>query len=134
MSALVGLAVMLAACNLQQKVEITPVPTPNIPAVQFRFPPNNTTIIEGAELDVEILATDGGIGVAQVEFKVDDQIQQVGRPQISQAVPAFTVKMNWTAQGVGRHPLTATAYRPDGTPSDTATIIIEVLPRPAATP
>jgi hypothetical protein len=36
--------------------------------------------------------------------------------------------MNWLAQGQGRHALTAIAYRPDGTQSDPATILVNVLP------
>ena len=49
-------------------------------------------------------------------------------PDISAAVPLFTVRMNWLAQGQGRHTLSAIAYRPDGTASDMETILVNVLP------
>jgi len=38
--------------------------------------------------------------------------------------------MNWLAAGVGRHQITAKAYRADNTPGDETTIVVEVIPRP----
>jgi hypothetical protein len=122
-------ACLLAACNLQQGVP-TLIPTPDIPRVQFLSPPNNSTVLEGVDLTIEILATDPGPGITKVELLVDEQPHQTGQPQVSAAVPTFTVKMNWLAQGVGKHPLTAIAYRADGRRSDPTTLIVEVLPRP----
>jgi hypothetical protein len=42
--------------------------------------------------------------------------------------PVFRVETNWPAQGVGRHRISAIAYRSDGTRSDEYSIIVEVLP------
>jgi hypothetical protein len=123
------LACALAGCNLLRQSAVTPFPTPDLPQARFLAPPNNATVVEGGELDIDILATDSGAGVARVELRVDDQKVQEGNPQVSASVPTFTVKMNWMAQGVGQHPLTAIAYRLDGTQSDPATILVQVLPR-----
>ncbi|NWG16268.1 MAG: hypothetical protein HXY41_06495 [Chloroflexi bacterium] len=125
---LIFLAALLpGACNLQQGTP-TPVPTPDAPQVEFRFPVNGSTILEGAELTIELLATDPGSGVARVELLVDDVFYRDGKPEVSPSVPTFTVTMNWLAQGVGPHAMTALAYRLDGVSSAPETIIIEVLP------
>jgi len=129
------IALLLAGCNIRtNNATNTPFPTPDIPRVQFMFPTNNATVLEGTDLTLELLAEDGGAGVARVDLLIDDLPHQSGIPKESLAVPVFTVRMNWLAEGVGFHSLTAVAYRADGT-SSTATIInVEVIPRPASTP
>ncbi len=123
---LVSVIVLLSACNLQSG-KSTPIPTPDIPDVQFQFPQNNSTVFEGVDLNIELLASDTGSGVARVDLLIDDQLYQQSKPQISEAVPTFTVTMNWLTSGIGQHSLTAVAYRQDGTASAPQTIIIEVL-------
>lgn len=118
---------LLAGCNLRQGPPAPP-PTPDAPRVEFRFPPNNSTVLDGADLTIELLATDAGSGVARIELLVDDLPHLDGRPQIAAAVPTFAVTMNWLAQGLGQHALTAIAYRLDGSASPPATIIVEVVP------
>jgi hypothetical protein len=122
------IALMLSGCNLQSGSP-TPFPTPNIPSIIFQFPQNNSTVLEGIDLNIDLVATDPGAGVARVELLVDDQPHQEGKPAISPEVPTFTVKMNWLAQGIGAHSFTAVAYRLDGTASAPQTIIVEVVPR-----
>jgi hypothetical protein len=122
------LIALLTGCNLQSGTP-TPIPTPNIPTVQFQFPTNNSTIVEGVDLDIDLLATDPGTGVARIELLIDDQPHQEGKPEISPQVPTFTVKMNWLVKGVGTHSLTAVAYRLDGTASAPETIIVDVVAR-----
>jgi hypothetical protein len=123
-----ALIILLSGCNLQSGTP-TPIPTPNIPSVEFQFPQNNSTVVEGVDLDIDVVATDPGTGVARVELLVDDQPHLEGKPEISPEVPTFTVKMNWLAQGIGAHSLTAVAYRLDGTASAPKTIIVEVVAR-----
>jgi len=123
---LLALILILSACNLQSGPP-TPIPTPNIPTVRFQFPQNNSTVLEGVELDIDLIASDPGPGVARVELLVDDQRHQEGKPEVSPQVPTFTVKMNWLAQGVGIHSFTAVAYRLDGTASVPVTILVEVV-------
>lgn len=122
------LVLLLAACNLSAQDAATATPPPALPVAEFLFPPNEATVEEGAEILVDILARDEGVGIARVEFHVDDQLINERGPDVSAAVNTFTVRMNWLAQGVGRHVFTATAYRPDGTQSDPATILVNVLP------
>lgn len=125
---LVMVGVLMAGCNLQSGTQ-TPIPTPDIPRVEFQFPQNNSTVLEGTDLNIDLVGSDPGPGVARIELLVDDQPHQEGKPAISPEVPTFTVKMNWLAQGIGAHSFTAVAYRLDGTASAPQTIIIEVLAR-----
>lgn len=123
---LVGL--VLTACNLQQGAP-TPLPTLDAPLVEFLSPVNGSTVFEGTDLIIDLVARDTGAGVAKVELLVDDLSHQEGEPVESAAVPTFTITMNWLAQGLGRHSLTALAYRPDGTASPPTIISIEVVAR-----
>lgn len=121
-------ALLVGGCNLSQ-LEPTPIPTPDAPHVEFRTPLNGSTVVEGNELMVELLATDPGDGIARVQLLVDDLPHQEGKPEVSAAVPTFTVIMNWQARGVGMHSLTAVAYRQDGSASSPAIIVVSVLPK-----
>ena len=96
---LVMVCVLMAGCNLQSGTP-TLIPTPNIPRVEFQFPQNNSTVLEGTDLNIDLVGSDPGSGVARIELLVDDQPHQEGKPTISPEVPTFTVKMNWLAQGV----------------------------------
>lgn len=126
---------LIAGCNIRtNNATNTPYPTPDIPRVQFLFPSNNATMIEGTAVTIQILAEDGGAGISRVELLIDDLPHQVGQPEVSSAVPTFTVNMDWVAQGVGFHSLTAIAYRADGGASNPTIINVEVLAAPASTP
>lgn len=125
----------LAGCNLDfSGATLTPFPTPDIPRVRFLYPENNAAVVEGAELRIEVLAEDPGAGVARVELLVDDVFLREGRPEISASVPTFTVTFNWLAQGIGRHSLSAVAYRLDGAASAPTTILVQVVAPPTAAP
>jgi hypothetical protein len=126
---------LLTSCNLRAgNVTNTPLPTPDIPRVRFLYPGNNSTVLENTDLRIDLLAEDGGAGVARVELLIDDISEREGAPEISEAVPTFTVTMNWLAKGVGKHSLIAIAYRPDGTASAPTTILVNVLPRGTPAP
>lgn len=125
---LMCILLLVAGCNLTNEPQPTATLPPPMPEVQFLFPANEATVVEGTDLDIELLASDEGIGIARVEFLVDDEVMNERGPDISAAVPLFTVRMNWLAQGQGRHTLSAVAYRPDGTASDIETILVNVLP------
>jgi hypothetical protein len=133
------LLTVLSACNLSTSPPGTPTPDLNIPLVQITFPANDANVIEGTDLRIEIAASDeAGDGIARVELRVDDTLVNERGPDISSAVPVFTVNMNWLAQGLGRHAITAIAYRTDGVQSDETTIVVNVLAdevgAPATTP
>jgi hypothetical protein len=124
-SCCVLLLLMTAACNLQFG-EPTPFPTPDFPQIDFELPANNASIVEGGELEILLLAQDTSLGITRVELIVDDLPFRESQPEISGAVPVFRVNMNWLAEGIGFHSLTAIAYRPDGTASRPRTINVLV--------
>jgi hypothetical protein len=130
---LVVVLLLGSACNLSTTPP-TAIPTPDLPRVEFQQPANGATIVEGSELTIDLVATDARAGIVRIELLVDDLPYREGTTENGLPVPTFHVLLNWLAQGVGRHVLTAIAYRPDGTPSDEMRILIEVLPRTTPTP
>ncbi|MCB9457551.1 MAG: hypothetical protein H6671_16315 [Anaerolineaceae bacterium] len=124
---LLVLVIAAAGCNLSSTAP-TPYPTPDLPRVEFLSPVNGSRVIDGVELDVELLAQDSTAGIARVELLVDDQPHGESQPEAN-SVPVYRVLLAWRAQGVGVHPLTAIAYRADGTPSDPVVILVEVVNR-----
>ncbi len=132
---LLCLALLLAGCNLRQgNATNTPFPTPDIPRIRFTFPDNNSSVLEGTDLSVQLLAEDLGDGIARVQLLVDDVSQGEGKPEIAPSVPAFSANIHWMAQGLGMHSLTAIAFRADGQASAPATLILSVIPRPTSPP
>ncbi|MAS35833.1 MAG: hypothetical protein CL610_17620 [Anaerolineaceae bacterium] len=126
-------AFLVAGCNLQVG-QPSPVPTPDIPQIEFQAPANNDSFVEGTDLTIALVAQDTGVGVARVELLVDDLPYREVSPEVSDVVPVFTVTMNWLAEGTGYHSLTAIAYRPDGVASRPVTISILITdPNDAAT-
>lgn len=104
-------------------------PTPSLPAISFLAPQMDAVYAQGDEIIITLVAEDrAGTGVARVELLVDDTPHQEALPEVSAAVPVFTVEMNWLAQGLGLHAMTAIAYRLDGTASPPATIRLLVGP------
>lgn len=129
---LTALMVSMSACNLQVGTP-TPPPTPDAPQIEFQTPTSAVLIIENTELNIELIARDAGVGVAKVELLIDDISYKEVSPTTSAAVPVFTVTMNWLAEGIGFHSMTAIAFRPDGTASPPVTIIVEVAPEQTET-
>ena len=125
---LIIVVLALAACNLQQGTP-TPLPTADAPAVEFISPVNGSSVFAGTDLTIELVARDAGAGVARLQLWVDDIPHQEGAPVETTTVPTFTVTMNWLAEGVGFHSLTAIAYRPDGSSSPPTIISIQVVER-----
>ncbi len=120
----------LSACNLTNSpVEITPEPTPDLPRVQILQPANNQQVIEGTEFTFDVVARDENPGIASVELRIDGVTQDQIPPAEDEFVPVLRAEIPWRASGIGLHVIEAIAYRPDGTPSDTAIINIEVVPR-----
>jgi hypothetical protein len=130
---LLSVLLWVSACNLSTTPP-TAIPTPDLPRVEFQQPLNGATIVEGSELTIDLVATDARAGIVRIELLIDDLPYREPETENGLPVPTFHVLLNWLAQGVGRHVLTAIAYRPDGTPSDEMSILVEVLPRTTTTP
>lgn len=118
---------LLTACNLA-KPTATPLPTPDIPQVKILSPANNQQVVEGFDFDLDISAFDRSGGIQRIELYVDEVLINTSQP-VNGTVPVFRATMNWLAQGVGWHVITAVAYRADDTRSDKYNITLEVIPR-----
>lgn len=124
------LVLLLSACNLtNDPVEITPEPTADLPRVEILEPANNQQVIEGTEFNFDVVGRDENPGIAYIELRIDDVPLEEVPPVDDEFVSVLRVSIPWRATGVGLHIVEAIAYRPDGTPSDSAIINIEVVPR-----
>lgn len=131
---LLVVAVLLSGCNLTQ-AEPTIVPTPDLPEVQILFPENNAQVVENYDLAIDVFAQDATSGIARIEVLLDGESLLTAAPDSEQPVlPQFRVETNWITAGVGRHVISATAYRLDGTASNEVAVIVEVVPRAETTP
>lgn len=117
----------LAACNLVHEAD-APAAPPAL-GVTFQQPANMTQVHVGEDVLLLLIAEDrSGPGVARVDLLVDDRLIQQGVPEVSVAVPLFTVQMRWRPGNPGLHAITAVAYREDGDSSAPETIALDVLP------
>lgn len=121
-----ALIVLLAGCNLDAG---TPVPTPDVPRVFITEPENNRQVLQGTNVTIQIEAEDDSVGIYRVELLANDELVQEYEPPNYQVEPIYAIRMSWLAESLGRHVLTAVSYRPDGTESRPATLILEVIPR-----
>jgi len=122
------LALWLAGCTLSNQA-ISVTPTPELPTVEFLFPANDAQVYESTDMTISLLAVDRAVGIAKIELLVDEQPHLEAAAIEQPSVPIFTADMNWLAINPGRHTLTATAYRLDGTAVASKTMVIEVLAR-----
>jgi hypothetical protein len=120
-------ALALTGCNLEEPATPTPVVTPDIPTVEFVYPERDARVVEGAELKIDLVARDSTIGVRRIELYLNGQLLNTAEPPNAPTELVFRVEMNWFANGIARHVLSAIAYRPDGTRSDETFLDIEVV-------
>jgi len=127
--------IVLAGCTIRTtRLEQTPIATPDLPRVQFLYPENNSIVIEGTDLRLDILAEDESVGVAQIEVFVDGASLVAAPPPDALVQQVYRIETNWLAQGIGLHTISAIASRPDGTQSDEVTIVVDVQLRPTDEP
>jgi len=127
-SLIVMILFVVSACTLEQP---TVEPTPDLPQIMITEPENGRQVFEGVNVTVEIEASDGQVGISRLELYADGQLLQESSIPNYQVEPVYVVQMSWRAEGIGRHILEAVAYRPDETPSRSAIIELDVIPREA---
>ena len=119
---------LLAGCTLSAAAPTpTPLPpTPDIPRVNFLYPQDNSLVVEGSELRIDIVAQDS-VGIQKIEVRLNGQLLIPPTWPETGPAPVYRLETNWIATGIGRHVLSAIAYRSDGTRSDETIIEIEVI-------
>jgi hypothetical protein len=118
------LLLALVGCNLAVE---PPLPTPDVPLLEFHSPPTEARVIEGATLGFDISARDSTVGIEKIIFFIDGSVVQEALIGNYEVRPLFRVNIEWTAQAIGWHDVSAIAYRPDGTQSREEHISIEVI-------
>ena len=120
--------ILLAGCTLSaESLTPTPLPpTPDIPSVTFLYPQDDTLVVEGSELRIDIVAQDS-VGIQKIEVRLNGQLLIPPTWPETGPAPVYRLETNWIATGIGRHVLSAIAYRSDGTRSDETIIEIEVI-------
>ncbi len=121
------LVLWLAGCNLAL-AEPTAIPTPALPTVEFLYPLNNAQVYEGTDLTFDILARDEILGVERIELYLNGELLNQAVLQNYTYLKVFRVEMNWVTNGIGRHAISAIAYRPTGAASAETYLTIEVIP------
>jgi hypothetical protein len=122
----IAITLVLAGCNLDSSTP-TPVPTPDIPSVEFLYPDNDARVTEGTDLTIDIVARDDTAGIQRIELYVNGQLLNTATVPDFGTEPVYRVEMNWFANGIARHVLSAIAYRADGTPSEETFLDVEVV-------
>jgi hypothetical protein len=121
--------VSLVSCNLAVQEAATPAPTPDMPRVEFLYPSSGSSVIEGTDMTIDLIAHDETAGITRIELLLNGLRLREAPTESGVPLPVFRAEMNWMAQGVGLHIMTAIAYRADGTASHEADITLEVLAR-----
>ena len=118
---------LLSGCTLTDSAG-TPLATPDLPHVEILFPENGQQVVEGFDLTLDVFAEDQTSGIARIDVFVDGEVLQSASVEGDSPVRAqFRIETNWIASSIGRHPISAIAYRLDNTSSDEVTIVIEVV-------
>ncbi len=126
---------LIAGCSLlasEPEPTETPIPTEvGKPEVSIVAPPSGAEAPAGSEMFVQSNSSDA-IGVVRVELQVNgapvrNDTTPEGTPQVQ-----FALLQGWTPDQPGQYTLSVIAYREDGTPSDPASIMINVTEAVAA--
>jgi len=97
------------------------------PTVIIDSPPSGTLVNLGNDVQAQVTASDAdGEGVARVDLQVNGVVVQTSQaPGNGQA--NYSVLLTWTPTEIGTYTLTAIAYRADGTASEPASVIVEIV-------
>jgi uncharacterized protein YraI len=132
------LALASLACNLTGTGDApadAPAAAVEAPTVEIRVPVNGMEFAEGTTVIIQVVGTDNGTGVSQIDLQVDDLPAGSLQAPNPAGQTAFIANFEWPAQGIGGHSITAIAMRADGTASPPATISVNVVQaQPTAVP
>jgi hypothetical protein len=135
-TALVGLIVL--ACGSP-----SPTPSPTAaaggqPTIVIEFPASGTPTMVSQPLSVVVRAVDT-VGVSRVDLRVGDILVDSVRAPGGVPQTNFVATLQWVPSAAIDVTLAAVAYRADGTASEPATVLVQVLhdgsaPTPGETP
>ncbi|MBK8022680.1 MAG: SH3 domain-containing protein [Chloroflexi bacterium] len=132
MSRLVRLLVLLLAialvntgCNLNNVPSVGSVS--GAPVVQIAVPQPGASYREGIAVNISGQVTNAGADIDRVEIAIDEALATTLDAPNPQGALAFGISHTWQAAGIGEHRIAVTAFRGDGSASETALVTISVV-------
>ncbi len=124
---LAGLGLLLAACNLNAEPGISNQPITGAPVVQMVSPLPNATYLDGVVVNIQALISNAGVDIDRVEVIVDDTVIASLTSPNETGAPAFSITQTWPASGGGSHTIAITAIRADGSASEPASAMVNIV-------
>lgn len=120
------------ACNLGATSQKTPEDVLQQPLVVLVAPVNGSVFAEGAQVALHAIAQDSTMGVARIEFRVNDMA--VGEVMADQPAgqPSLDAIVAWKAAGQSGHLITAEAFRADGASLGLSDVAVRVIDKSGA--
>ncbi|MFW5772584.1 MAG: SH3 domain-containing protein, partial [Phototrophicaceae bacterium] len=97
------------------------------PVVSIAAPRPNASYVENVTVNIQASVTNAGEDIDRVEISVNDDIIATQTQPNTNGAPAFSVTQTWQATTPGSYIINVTAYRGDGTASNTASVTVTVI-------
>ncbi|MBL8133967.1 MAG: SH3 domain-containing protein [Anaerolineae bacterium] len=122
---LLTLSLISAGCNLNAAPGAAAIS--GAPLVQISAPQPGATYLEGVEVNIAAQVSNAGADIDRVEFAIDESLVETISEANPQGAAVFGVNHTWQAAGLGEHRIAVTAFRRDGSASETALVAIIVI-------
>jgi hypothetical protein len=128
----------LAACSLEyagppeRPLLVVQAPVSGPPVVRIASPSANDVVLQNVELVLQALVANAGSDIARVDLSVDGAVLQALASPNPTGEALFAVDTTWLASTPGPHTFSVTAFRADGTASNTASVTFTVVSSDAA--
>jgi hypothetical protein len=124
---LVAAVLVAAGCTLPASDGVSVAAISGPPEVRLASPQANATYLEGVPVNIQATIANAGEAIDRVEIMVDGAvIATLPDPNVAGAA-VFSITQTWPAEGPGQHTIGVTAFRGDGTSSETASVTINVV-------
>lgn len=135
--ALLGLVALLAVtgCTLPASDIERETAIDGPPLVSIAAPRPNASYLEDVPVNIQASIANAGADIDRVEVSVNGEVIASQPQPNANGAPVFSITQVWPAASVGSYTIGVTAFRADGTASDTASVSINVIsPAPTDIP
>jgi hypothetical protein len=124
---LIAALLAVAGCTLPASNGDSVVAISGPPQVRLASPQSNATYLEGVPVNIQAAVTNAGEDIDRVEVMVGGAVIATLPEPNTAGAAVFSITQTWPAAGPGQHTIGVTAFRGDGTSSQTASVIINVV-------
>jgi hypothetical protein len=124
---LIAALLAVAGCTLPASNGDSVVAISGPPEVRLASPQSNATYLEGVPVNIQAAVTNAGEDIDRVEVMVGGAVIATLPEPNTAGAAVFSITQTWPAAGPGQHTIGVTAFRGDGTSSQTASVIINVV-------